>query len=176
LSANRKAFQNYIWVVQNKIDVSTLNVSDYLKLGAFGPVLIQQQEIGNGPEMRSAEDETVSNIALITLLQQLSALVPKSGIQLQCTPTRIRFNVSFKHGTKTAEYKTETDGAFRTEPKLANVGKKIIAIFEVKKRQRTKREKQIQMQEAAEIVGVIKNSRPLDILYFSNQLVPQCFP
>jgi hypothetical protein len=168
-------FKYYIWLVQNNVDVFTLDMPSYLRLGAFGAVLVQQEEIKSSPQQKFAEDETVPTTALTTFLQQLSLLVPKSGQVVNWTPSRIEFSVEFKDGNKSKQYTTITDGALRNKPKAATVPQRVLAIVEVKKRERAIEQKRIQMQEAAEFVGWIKNHRQLNVLDLSGQLVSLCF-
>lgn len=86
--------------------------------------------------------ETTPNAALILLLQGVSELVEGSG--LEWTFDHIHLKASFDKGS----FNTWTDGALQTRG-----GQDILAIVEVKKRLRERKEIEILMQEGAEMVA-----------------------
>lgn len=86
--------------------------------------------------------ETTPNSALILLLQGVSELVERTG--LEWTFDHIHLKASFDRGS----FNAWTDGAFQTRG-----GKDILAIVEVKKKPRERKEMEILMQEGAEMVA-----------------------
>ncbi|KAL3460934.1 hypothetical protein BJX64DRAFT_289872 [Aspergillus heterothallicus] len=99
-------------------------------------------------DLPDADDETSVNTALLLLLKELSFLVRKR--EVEWTVDRVRFAPQFAKGGFT----TCTDGAF-----LLRHSNRIIAIVEAKRRLRSKDPKSIMMQEAAELVGWLLDSR-----------------
>jgi hypothetical protein len=89
-------------------------------------------------------DEEVVNVCLITFLQALTGAVP--NISSEWTPQRFAFRTQFAVDM----YEARTDGYLQVQ----DASNKIQAIIEVKRRSRELRP-DVEMQEAAEMVGWI---------------------
>ena len=106
-----------------------------------GPGAIEQSA-RNGVSSEAAEDEAGPNAVLILLLQRLSSLVRKSN--LFWSLSRIHYTATFSRGS----FSAYTDGVLRSTKTWDTM-----AVVEVKKRPRGTGMRQIQFQEAGEIVG-----------------------
>jgi hypothetical protein len=97
-------------------------------------------------------DEEVVNVCLITYLQALAGAIPTATSEW--TPERFVFETRFAKD----RYEAQIDGYLRVQ----GASKKVQAIVEAKRERRRCHRRQLEMQEAAEMVGWImdNNHRP----------------
>ncbi|KAE8415280.1 hypothetical protein BDV36DRAFT_298254 [Aspergillus pseudocaelatus] len=106
-------------------------------------------------------DETITNTALVLLLDTVLGLAPSAGCEFTM------FRVAFESNFRQAGYKALTDGALW----INGDEEDIRAILEVKKGRRYENYDRIRMQETAElVVGWLKKSyKPWNELFNGQQ-------
>jgi hypothetical protein len=111
----------------------------------YQPTRTDDELVGDFPD---STDEASVNSAAILLLKELCSLVLSPNVEWVFD--RVRFTPEFANGGYTAC----TDGALVTKE-----SQRIIAVFEAKRGLRTKGIRDIEMQEAAELVGWLLDDR-----------------
>jgi hypothetical protein len=94
-------------------------------------------------------DEEVVNVHTITFLQALTSTIP--NVSSEWTPRRFAFQTHFAKD----EYEAQTDGYLRVQDATG----KVQAIVEVKREPRRRNSPNLEMQEAAEMVGWIMDNK-----------------
>ena len=94
-------------------------------------------------------DEEVVNVHMITFLQALTSTIP--NVSSEWTPRRFPFQTHFAKD----KYEAQTDGYLRVQDTTG----KVQAIVEVKREPRRRNSPDLEMQEAAEMVGWIMDNK-----------------
>lgn len=135
--------------------LNQVGTNNFRGLGEFGTTLVQQWEVLEGLRNRTdplkCSDETPVNSSLISLLQALSLLPTTTNSEWRSTRLRLRGTFGYhnlRSGESPPQFVAITDGQLQDK----QTGK-IKSVIECKRYLREKMGKEVDMQEAAEVVA-----------------------